>query len=242
MTHRVANSPAPARGFTLVELLVVIGIIAVLIAILLPALQRARYEARVTQCASNLHQWTVALTAYTAENKGYFPRFDDYSGANGWDVSTNFYDLFKNAYAMPHVIFFCPFTREDISDEATGTWNLGLPFYRFGYAVWIPRLAGGGQFLPPAFSASTSDNTGPVRISDQAVTPMMTDYIVYQGAQGIDLSVNTSGTYEFSQHFRVGTTAVDSCNEAYSDGHVETVAGNAVKSRYLGFNGYWNCW
>jgi len=58
------------RGFTLVELLVVIGIITILIAILLPVLARVNEEAKTTQCKSNLRQMITAFNAYTSENKG----------------------------------------------------------------------------------------------------------------------------------------------------------------------------
>jgi prepilin-type N-terminal cleavage/methylation domain-containing protein/prepilin-type processing-associated H-X9-DG protein len=75
-------------GFTLVELLVVIGIIAVLIAILLPALQRARESARQVQCMSNLRQVGYAFFMYTGENKGWFPNVGVFGGPGatvlGW--------------------------------------------------------------------------------------------------------------------------------------------------------------
>ena len=61
------------RGFTLIELLVVMVIIALLVGILLPALGRAREEARKTQCRSNLRQVGLAMQMYTNDNRGWTP-------------------------------------------------------------------------------------------------------------------------------------------------------------------------
>jgi prepilin-type N-terminal cleavage/methylation domain-containing protein len=59
------------RAFTLIELLVVVAIIAILIAILLPSLGRARTNAKVTVCAANLKSWGRAITVYCSEWDGY---------------------------------------------------------------------------------------------------------------------------------------------------------------------------
>src|SRR4051794_9440070 len=69
-----------SRAFSLIELIVVIGIIAILIGMLLPALSRAREAARQIQCASQLRQLGVGFMNYAAQNHGWLPSW------SGWQL------------------------------------------------------------------------------------------------------------------------------------------------------------
>lgn len=82
----MARSHALSRlhGFTLIELLVVISIIALLIAMLLPAVKRARAVGRDVACRSNLRQLAIAIQAYADEENGYIPPHHNYFNARSW--------------------------------------------------------------------------------------------------------------------------------------------------------------
>ncbi len=73
------------RGFTLVELLVVVAIIALLVSILLPAMGSAREMAKLVVCASNQHQLIIGVQTYAADNKGKMPPNVAGFDANGND-------------------------------------------------------------------------------------------------------------------------------------------------------------
>ena len=80
--HRPLRRATPRHGFTLIELLVVISIIALLIALLLPALQQARAVAQQAVCTNNMHQITIALNAYATDS-------NDTACPAGWFWGTN---------------------------------------------------------------------------------------------------------------------------------------------------------
>jgi prepilin-type N-terminal cleavage/methylation domain-containing protein len=121
------------NGFTLVELLVVVGIIAVLISLLLPALNKVRQQALVLQCASNLRQIGIGCIAYANDNKGYLPErydadltpaanypYDDYNFTyHVWDrtlAPPNPYGLgllYTLNYLKESKVFFCPAQRDN---------------------------------------------------------------------------------------------------------------------------------
>jgi len=79
----IGSSTAKAAGFTLIELLVVIAIIALLVAILLPALQRVRKQARAVLCQSNLRQWGQTFFIYTQDYDGHLPSGSSALGTSG---------------------------------------------------------------------------------------------------------------------------------------------------------------
>lgn len=80
------QSAGRGRGFTLIELLVVVAIIALLMAILLPSLQRVRRHARATVCLSYLKQWGTTFTLFLEDKEGRLPRNDQ----DGWATYLSF--------------------------------------------------------------------------------------------------------------------------------------------------------
>ena len=94
------------RGFTLIELLVVIAIIALLMGILMPALQRVREMARRQSCASRIRQQVLGLILYAGENDSKLPLPNT---AGGWlqDVAVNTVHFMLNT-GMTREMFYCP--------------------------------------------------------------------------------------------------------------------------------------
>ena len=123
--RRAACNGHRAAGFTLVELLVVIGVITLLISILLPAVSLARRSANQAKCASNLRQWAMALNIYMQQYNGWLPRRgqgkfptqqlqfgDDWFNALPTLLGQETYQELVLAHRMPQVgdssIWICP--------------------------------------------------------------------------------------------------------------------------------------
>ncbi len=136
----------------MIELLVVIGILAILSALLLPVIKRAQERGNETKCVSNLRQIGGAIASYAADNNNELPINNSDTGGLRWYLMLNPY-LGKDAtsankgWAAPSV-FICPTNDPHTGDAGSGQFKIFLDFGYMCNLALMPRYSPGS---PPSY-------------------------------------------------------------------------------------------
>ncbi len=158
------------QGFTLLELLTVIAIIAILAALLFPAADRSMEKAKKTRCLANMKQWGAAVMVYASENKGLFPEegigksptLASYTGAwfnvlaplVGMEPLSSACPAFRAPRPGDKSVFMCPsLKKQDIVDENGSpiTYSTREPIFAYGYNLWLDHGGRAGEHSPTAY-------------------------------------------------------------------------------------------
>jgi len=144
MKSSMSKSAGRRGAFTLVELLVVIGIIAVLIGVLLPVMAKAREQANRTQCLSNLRELGNAMIMYAGVHRDRLPNTNPPLTSEDYDATNEVLVALNRDYVRSPAVFRCP-ADSDPAPQAIETADYTLPnsarvSYEFYSIFWEPEF------------------------------------------------------------------------------------------------------